>query len=204
MYATNTILMDVRKKLHKTQSQFAELLDIHQSAIARLENHSTELKFSTLEKYLHKLNLQACIQQKTSTKTLIGDLQELHIYLDEGDENFAFRFICQCISDFRKLAEEDKISYLQGAAADLNSCIENTTLTHTRYSILLIGVLYREARAATLPPSTYDHVSATNFVLPQWWIVTPYEGLWAWHVANADPELRIRNIFLDPNELESV
>jgi HTH-type transcriptional regulator/antitoxin HipB len=49
------ILREARKEAGMTQEQIAKRLNTKKSAISRLENHSTDFRLSTIEKYAEAL-----------------------------------------------------------------------------------------------------------------------------------------------------
>jgi len=55
-FKIGVMLKSARKKAGLTQTDIACKLNTYKTAISRIENHSDDIKLSTLEKYAHALN----------------------------------------------------------------------------------------------------------------------------------------------------
>ena len=117
---------------------------------------------------------------------------DIRTYLDEGDFTMALRWVAQAVTDVRSLTNKQDIGAFFSAPETTGS---------TQWDTLIAGVAEREARRA-------------GVVLPSWcistgplvpfWFVTRTPGLEAYALAHTPTELRIRGVFLDAAELESV
>jgi len=56
------ILRQAREKAGITQEQIAKKMSTKKSAISRIENHSEDIRLSTLEKYAHALGKKLRVQ----------------------------------------------------------------------------------------------------------------------------------------------
>ncbi len=172
---------DVKRALrgaleHTSQRSLASQLGISQPAIAqRLKGY--ESAYDT--EALHTLT----------------SLSEELASLVRGDASLSpiLRTIAQAVSDFRSLHHpHDQRYFLR----------QPPTTGDIRWDALLAGVADREARSAgvSVPVWTKDDA----YFLDEAWFVTEVPGLRAMIFRDTPAELALRNVYLDPRELESV
>ncbi len=77
----NLTLRDIRKSLEMTQQHLAELLDVNQPAVTRLENR-TDMQISTLRNYIEALGGQLSIVAKFPH----GDVS-VNLYIDKDSSD---------------------------------------------------------------------------------------------------------------------
>lgn len=61
-FKIGVILKEARVQAGITQEEIAEKMQTKKSAISRIENHSEDIRLSTLEKYAHALGLRLSVQ----------------------------------------------------------------------------------------------------------------------------------------------
>ncbi|MBN2103815.1 helix-turn-helix transcriptional regulator [bacterium] len=61
-FKIGVILKEARVQAGITQEEIAEKMNTKKSAISRIENHSEDIRLSTLEKYAHALGLRLSVQ----------------------------------------------------------------------------------------------------------------------------------------------
>ena len=173
---------EFRRQLHlaskqMTQRALAAELGISQPAIAqRLRGYTSEYDTRALE------------TMKSCARSISESLGSPHENLSTR-----LRLIAQAMSDFRSLTQpHDQRFFLREP--------ESTGDTH--WDALLAGVAAREARRAGLPIPLWTTAS-TRF-LDRPWFPTEVPGLRAMAFEASPADFAIRNVYLDPSELESV
>lgn len=173
---------EVRRQLsmanrHMSQRALAAQLGISQPAIAqRLGGYESDYETRPLE----------------TLQSVADDIR--HSVASEHDSlSTRLRLIAQGISDFRSLTHaHDQRFFLR----------EPASTGDPRWDALLAGVAAREARQAGLPIPRWT-TSPTRFC-DRAWFPTETPSLRAMAFAASPADFAIRNIYLDPAELESV
>jgi transcriptional regulator with XRE-family HTH domain len=160
-----------------SQRALARALGISQSAIAqRLRGYESDYDTQPLE----------------TLKSLASDIR---LVLESNTESLPtlLRIVAQGISDFRSLTQaHDQRFFLR----------EPPSTKHRQWDALLAAVAAREARLAgiAIPRwTTKDH-----YFLDRAWFPTETPGIRAMAFAGSPADFAIRNIYLDPQELESI
>ena len=173
---------EFRRQLHlasqqMTQRALAAQLGISQPAIAqRLRGYTSEYDTQALE------TMQSCAQ--SISESLVSPRENLSTRL---------RVIAQAMSDFRSLTQpHDQRFFLR----------EPQSTGNTQWDALLAGVAAREARRAGLPIPRWT-MASTRF-LDRPWFPTEVPNLRAMAFEASPADFAIRNVYLDPTELESV
>jgi hypothetical protein len=173
---------EVRRQLsmarrHMSQRALAAQLGISQPAIAqRLGGYESDYETRPLE-------------------TLPSLAEHIRHSLAAKGESLSarLRFVAQGISDFRSLTHpHDQRFFLR----------EPASTGEPRWDALLAGVAAREARHAGLPIPRWT-MTPTKFC-DRAWFPTETPSLRAMAFAASPADLAIRNVYLDPAELESV
>lgn len=172
---------DVKRALRfalRTRSQraLASELGISQPAIAQ-----------RLKGYESAYDTEALYTLTTVSRDVAQELQ--------GNESLStiLRTLAQAITDFRSLRLAHDQRYflrLPGTTGD------------PRFDALIAGLAEREARRAGVRVPLWTKSDA--YVLSEAWFVTDVPGLRAMIFRDSPPEFALRNVYLDPRELESV
>jgi predicted transcriptional regulator len=113
----------------------------------------------------------------------------------KGNESLSaiLRTLAQAITDFRSLRlAHDQRYFLRSP----------DTTGDPRFDALIAGLAEREARRAGVRAPLWTKNDA--YVLSEAWFVTDVPGLRAMIFRDSPPEFALRNVYLDPRELESV
>lgn len=162
---------------HMTQRALAAHLGISQPAIAqRLRGYTSDYDTRPLE------TMQSC--SRSIKEDLISP---------QGNLSTRLRLIAQGITDFRSLTQpHDQRFFLR----------EPESTGDLRWDALLAGVAAREARKAGLPIPRWTQTPTRFCDRP--WFPTETPSLRATAFAASPADLAIRNVYLDPAELESI
>lgn len=173
---------DFRRQLHAasklmSQRALAARLGISQPAIAqRLQGYTSDYNTRPVE------TMQSCAQ--SICESLGCPSEPLSPRL---------RLVAQAISDFRSLTQpHDQRFFLR----------EPQSTGDTRWDALLAGVAAREARRAGMPIPLWTTDDSRFLDKP--WFPTETLGLRAIAFEASPADYAIRNVYLDPAELESV
>lgn len=173
---------DFRRQLHAaskhmTQRALAARLGISQPAIAqRLQGYTSDYDTRPVE------TMQSCAQ--SICESLGAPRETLGTRL---------RIVAQAISDFRSLTQpHDQRFFLR----------EPQSTGDTRWDALLAGVAAREARRAGMPIPLWTTDDSRFLDKP--WFPTETLSLRAIAFEASPADLAIRNVYLDPAEVESV
>lgn len=173
---------EFRRQLHlaskqMTQRALAAQLGISQPAIAqRLRGYTSDYDTRALE------TMQSCAE---SIRESLASPQE--------NLSTRLRLIAQAISDFRSLTlPHDQRFFLR----------EPQSTGDSHWDALLAGVAAREARQANLPIPRWTMANTRFCDRP--WFPTEVPALRAMAFEASPADFAIRNVYLDPTELESV
>jgi transcriptional regulator with XRE-family HTH domain len=160
-----------------SQRALAAKLGISQPAIAqRLRGYKSDYDTRRLE------TMRSCAQSISDSLSSPGDSLATRL-----------RLVAQALSDFRSLTQpHDRRFFLREPASTGDS----------RWDALLASVAAREARRAGMPIPRWTTVD-TRF-LDKAWFPTETPSLRAIAFEASPAEFAIRNVYLDPAELESV
>jgi predicted transcriptional regulator len=173
---------EVRRQLsmarrHMSQRALATQLGISQPAIAqRLGGYESDYETRPLE----------------TLQSLADDIRH-SLGTEHESLSTRLRMVGQGISDFRSLTQaHDQRFFLR----------EPASTGDPRWDALLAGVAAREARRAGLPIPRWT--SAPTRFCDRAWFPTETPSLRAMAFAASPADFAIRNVYLDPAELESV
>lgn len=173
---------EFRRQLHAasrimSQRALAAKLGISQPAIAqRLRGYTSDYDTRSLE------TMQSCAQSISGSLSSPGDSLSTRL-----------RLVAQAVSDFRSLAQpHDRRLFLR----------EPSSTGDSRWDALLAAVAATEARRAGMPIPRWT-TEAPRF-LDTAWFPTETPSLRAIAFEASPAEFAMRNVYLDPAELESV
>lgn len=162
---------------HHSQRSLAKQLGVSQSAIAqRLQGFETDYDNNP---YLTLCSLAEALKQE--------------LLQDPTDLSSCLRLVAQGVSDFRRLRHpRDRRTFLR----------QPPSTGDFRWDALVAAVAAREARLSGMDIPVWSEQS--EFFLNQAWFVTRSAGLRPLAFVESPADFFVRNVYLDPAELESV
>lgn len=160
-----------------TQRSLAKHLGVSQSAIAQ-----------RLRGFTSDYDTNPYFTLRSLAEVLAQDLRE-----ERPDLSACIRLVAQAISDFRRLRyARDRRTFLR----------QPPTTGDGRWDALVAAVAAREARLSGMDVPVWSEKA--EFFLDQAWFVTQSPGLRALAFVESPADFALRNVYLDPAELESV
>ncbi len=176
--ANDDALFALRDTLNShSQRSLAKHLGVSQSAIAQ-----------RLRGFVSEYDTNPYFTLRSLAETLAQELRR-----EEVDLSSCLRLVAQAISDFRSLGHaRDRRTFLR----------QPPTTGDVRWDALVAAVAAREARRGGMDIPVWSE--QPEFFLDQAWFVTQSPGLRAIAFVESPADFALRNVYLDPAELESV
>lgn len=176
--ANDDALFALRDSLtNHSQRTVAKHLGVSQSAIAQ-----------RLAGFVSDYDTNPYFTLRSMSEALAQQLQD-----DPTDLSSCLRVVAQAVSDFRSLRyPRDRRTFLR----------QPPTTGDSRWDALIAALAAREARKSGMDAPVWTE--QPEFFLDRAWFVTKSPGLRALAFAEAPADFLVRNVYLDPAELESV
>jgi len=176
--ANDDALFALRESLTShSQRSLAKHLGISQSAIAQ-----------RLQGFTSDYDTNPYFTLRSLAEVLAQELRE-----EPVDLSACLRLVAQAMSDFRSLRHaRDRRTFLR----------QPSTTGNSHWDALLAAVAAREARLSGMDIPVWSENA--EFFLDQAWFVTQSPGLRALAFMESSADFALRNVYLDPAELESV
>jgi transcriptional regulator with XRE-family HTH domain len=160
-----------------SQRSLAKHLGVSQSAIAQ-----------RLKGFVSDYDTNPYFTLRSMSEALAQQLQE-----DPSDLSSCLRLVAQAVSDFRSLRyPRDRRTFLR----------QPLSTGDPRWDVLVAAVAAREARKSGMDVPVWTE--QPEFFLDRAWFVTKSPGLRALAFVESPADFSLRNVYLDPAELESV
>ena len=176
--ANDDALFALRETLTShSQRSLAKHLGVSQSAIAQ-----------RLRGFTSDYDTNPYFTLRSLAEVLAQELRE-----ERPDLSACLRLVAQAMSDFRRLRyARDRRTFLR----------QPPTTGDGRWDALVAAVAAREARLSGMDIPVWSEKA--EFFLDQAWFVTQSPGLRALAFVESPADFALRNVYLDPAELESV